>query len=295
MSETAQDMKDFMACKSDINKFDAHVGGICGGAMWSVKLDGVRCCAVVQGDGTVQYVSRSGKAFPNFATFDSAVLALAEAASKRWRLPYPIVFDGEVVSKDKRFNEVMTQVRRLNDVDSSIFEFHIFDIWIEHFGFYDRYAVLTEMLSHNPFENVFLVEHNYFSTKKSVNDVLDFAKIMVERGHEGLVLKSKTGLYEHKRSIEWCKVVFQKSADLEVIGVEPGNGKHAGKWGHSFAGLASTKSRSARGFPTNSARPSWPIPRNSLRSCTGIDPGGQLALSSLPAGAGRQDRSHKPR
>jgi DNA ligase-1 len=216
-----------MLCKDDLPKFVKHVGSL-KNSYWSIKKDGVRCIADPI-DRT--YTSRNGKLFPNFHVFNDDLTTLAEYISQK----YDIVpcFDGEVVSKVSGFQKLMTQVRRLKEVDPSIFRFEVFDIAVEGLPFHERYSILCDAFRAvgSKLENTSLLVHHesHFETEQ---EVIEHVEWLVEVcGEEGIVLKSRDGLYEGKKSIEWCKVKKFETVDLNVTGVQPGTGKHKGRMG----------------------------------------------------------------
>ena len=67
---------------------------------------------------------------------------------------------------------------------------------------------------------------------------------------EGVVLKNLDGLYENKRSANWCKVKTFFSEDLRVIGMEEGKSgkKYAGTLGALFVDFNGVKVKVGSGF-----------------------------------------------
>jgi DNA ligase-1 len=67
-------------------------------------------------------------------------------------------------------------------------------------------------------------------TVKSINEVKDHYKQCLNSGYEGIMLKNPEGLYQWKRvrlsSQTMMKVKPHVSEDLEVIGIEEGEGKY---------------------------------------------------------------------
>lgn len=215
-----------MLCNSDFDKFMKMAGSYKNVAT-SIKQDGVRVWAIVTGE-LVRYVSRNGKEFPNFDVFDEHLINIV----KEMNFPdIQVIFDGEVITKDKDFQKGLTQFRRLNGATKDIFEFRIFDIVMDK-PFIERYALLREYFVED-FEPqrpiVCLVYHStYLNTKEKIFNFLDQ---VTDIGEEGLVIKTWNGPYEFKRSNHWCKLKKFYSEDLPVIRMEYGKGKYKNKLG----------------------------------------------------------------
>lgn len=211
-----------MLCKKDLEKFERHIGGL-HNALASIKRDGVRCLAPSRGT----YISRRSKLFPNFGVFDDEMDRLRRAIESRTGCP--VVIDGEVTSRN--FSTVMTQVRRLKDVDPSLFRFEVFDFAGSDWRLEDRYKLLETLLPVGDQDaQVSLLPH-WFLGPTTIKTILADVDRLVEMGEEGLVLKNRSSPYVSKESIEWCKVKKFETLDLKVIGFQPGKGKHLGRIG----------------------------------------------------------------
>lgn len=208
---------------------------------WSRKLDGVRCWAVVNGTN-VQYLSRSGKAFPNFHVFDDELVSLASFYDTTGgRI---VIFDGEVEHEDKDFQTQMTEVRRLNEADPSKFVFTVFDIPSSDENFTSRYSDIVEMFEGH-IGKVSYLEHHNLESSEAVSKLL--TKVRSE-GYEGLVLKDWSQFYEFKRTPNWCKVKEFHTDDLEVLGWEYGTGKNAKVMGKLICLYKGVKVKVGSGF-----------------------------------------------
>ena len=60
---------------------------------------------------------------------------------------------------------------------------------------------------------------------------LDYNKLCVDKGYEGIMVKPITGTYECKRSTLWLKVKPFIEVSLTVVDTEEGTGRNAGKLG----------------------------------------------------------------
>jgi DNA ligase-1 len=231
-----------MLFTDDLDKFIKNIKSV-NDILWSDKLDGVRTWAVVEKE-KIYYLSRNNKLFPNFSVFDEYLRNMVDENN----LKYPFIFDGEVCSSDRRFSNVMTQIHRLNEIDASIFRFHIFDLPISGKSFEQRYSLLKHLMSSyrettpsvdkDKNEKIFIVPQR---TLKSVSTInfdnikLGLKELMDSRvriGYEGIVLRDRTSNYDFgKRSVHGCKLKQVLSLDLKVIGAELGEGRNKHRLG----------------------------------------------------------------
>lgn len=203
------------------------------GINWSLKKNGVRTWAVVESpEAEVKYISRNGKEFPNFSVFDEKVKLAAGYLALNCSdvVQYPIIFDGEVSSKDKDFQKGMTQFRRLNSADPSIFVFDVFDLPKVDAPFWSRYKLL-ECAFGKEDEQVRVLEHQQFLSSQTLTDAKVMLDHYIAEGEEGLMFKTNNGPYEYKRSKHWCKFILYYTADLPVIGFEYGTGRNEHRLG----------------------------------------------------------------
>ena len=231
--------------------------------MYSPKLDGVRCWAIVDKD-KIYYLSRNNKLFPNFHVFDE----MLEKIVRENNLPRPFIFDGEVTSADKKFNNVMTQIRRLKDIDASIFRYHIFDLPISGRSFEARYLFLkkicgslsetTPSADNDKDKKIFVVPHKklkYVRGIKFDNIKLGLKELMnrnVALGYEGIILRDKNAEYDFgKRSISGCKLKQLLTIELKVIGAEYGKGKNKNRLGALICDYKGKEIRVGGGYTDN--------------------------------------------
>lgn len=226
-----------MLCEDDLEKMIKKVDGDISRLVWSLKLDGVRTRASKEGyDSPVKYISRNGKVYENFYIFDPAIDHICRFISERNGGIWPITIDGEVSSKDKDFQKQMTQVRRLNEADPSIFVFDAFDIaypdtdHLSEVTLEERLGVLRQAIG-DGLDGVRYLEHVDFEEGTTLQDILDLADKLCDQGEEGIVVKDKKSLYQTGRTWEWTKVKKFYTEDLPVVGKEEGTGKHKGRLG----------------------------------------------------------------
>lgn len=228
-----------MTCKDEVVRFLNHAGSPAN-ILWGTKLDGVRVMAVVEANGDVGYWSRNGKRFENFTKLNSVLLHYAtwlfhNVSWVRW----PVIFDGEMMPKsgtDDSLAKVMTQLRRIKEVDQRIFEYCVFDI-IPVEGQsptqLERYEAISAAIDDNGAGDVKYHRHylnpEYFDSEESVEKLM---RLAVDNGYEGLVIKAADAPYEEgRRSTAWCKVKPYDTIDIKVTDCVPGEGKHTGRLG----------------------------------------------------------------
>lgn len=208
---------------------------------YSIKLNGVRSQAVVA-KHNVFHLSRSGKEWTNFGVFDNELFGIANFLHQKFGLHFPIIFDGEVITTDIDFQRVMTQVKRLSNVDPSILRYAIFDV-VDNKPLINRYEMLKKAL--NPITGlkkeliqlsneayVYLLKHDMNPGFTTYRDIEELCGNVIDEGDEGLMVKTKSGPYERKLSPHWHKMkalyIENKGieVDLPVIGFELGTGKY---------------------------------------------------------------------
>jgi DNA ligase-1 len=188
----------------------------------SRKLDGIRCLAICQPDGSPPLLlSRTGKAFETLGKIAEALKGVAFE---------PCVLDGEIALETENgaddFQGVMKEIRRKDHTIQNPW-YHIFDyIPLADFengcsplALVDRYERLDEFLmpldSHAPISKVI---------QKSLDDDAVFSRMMRKadlRGWEGLILR-KDAPYQGKRSKDILKVKKMQDLEAEVVDIVPG-------------------------------------------------------------------------
>lgn len=184
----------------------------------SRKLDGVRCCTIVDENGNVTHWSRQGNEFETLGVITQEI--------KNLNLKN-VVFDGEICVVDKNGNEdfqgVMKEIRRKNHTIANP-KYFIFDVidrndFIKKSGtvkFSDRYDVLKSLIPVNKhltvvLQNLILAEEEFLFRMKDAD----------LKGWEGLIIRKDVG-YEGKRSKNMLKCKSFNDAEYEVLGVEFG-------------------------------------------------------------------------
>ena len=193
------------------------------------KLDGIRCLAIVE-KGEAKLFTRAGKLITNFDDTVGRELLLAGDGC----------YDGEIMSKD--FTELMRQVYRKEDKDVSDVYFAIFDYltleeWKEKKGKYtlkDRKKYLQRQ-----FGTVYAKEKlKYLKLVRFEPELQPSDKVLKEshdrwvaQGYEGIMVKDTDSFYSFGRDWSVMKYKAFFDADVPIIGLKEGTGKHQGKLG----------------------------------------------------------------
>ena len=193
------------------------------------KLDGIRCLAIIE-DGEAKLFTRAGKLITNFNDTVGKELLLAGDGC----------YDGEIMSKD--FTELMRQVYRKEDKDVkdvyfAIFDFLTLDEWKTkkcQNPLKDRKKLLQRQ-----FGTVYAKEHlKYLKLVRFQPELLPSDKVLKEshdrwvaQGYEGIMIKDTDSYYSFGRDWSVMKYKAFFDADVPIIGLKEGTGKHQGKLG----------------------------------------------------------------
>ena len=186
----------------------------------SHKLDGVRCLAIVDDNGTCNFFSRQGK------TFDTLDVLKNEIESLNLR---NIVFDGEVCVVDENgaedFQGIMKEIKRKDHTIQNP-KYKVFDyLMLEEFDNQESKRKLSDRLGN------FNMIYNTFGKELKCIDVLgqwevesedhfqELAELATKNNWEGLILR-KDCEYKGKRSNDLLKVKKFFDEEYVVKGVE---------------------------------------------------------------------------
>jgi len=205
-------------------------------ALVQTKMDGMRFNAIVR-DGKVEYRSRNGKEIQLLGNLDTDFIALAGDID--------CVFDGELIVNDKGVildrqtgNGILNKANKgtISDLEAHKVRATIWDVipFIQfsegkcNVSYGQRWESLCLLIDTHKPKKVSLVD------SWDVNSY-DEAKILFEGlladGQEGIILKDRSGIWEDKRAKHQIKFKGEMECDLEILAVEEGTGKYAGKLG----------------------------------------------------------------
>jgi len=206
-----------------------------------MKMDGMRFNAVVV-DNKVTFFSRNGKPLDLLGHLEEEFIALAGGLN--------LVFDGELLvmfSGDYQFadrqtgNGILNKASKgtISDYEASLVHASLWDV-IDYDSFLQgallgityekRWSVLKELVDGQSKENkrIWTV---YCQEVKSLAEAQSVFQGLLADGHEGIILKSKSGLWANKRSKDQIKFKGEFECDLLVTSIQPGTGKYEGMIG----------------------------------------------------------------
>ena len=212
-----------------------HESKVTGQKIIEVKLDGVRVITIVYPNGTVNMYSRNGKELANFPHIAQQIAKHAVYFRE------PMVLDGEVMSSS--FQDLMKQVHRKSDVQSTDAVLNLFDILsLREFQAgvsNDTQTVRSRSLvawhlpiaDHVPNITVVGQELVDLDTMQGLARFKMINTQAVAGGYEGIMIKDPDAVYQTKRTVAWLKQKPFIEVSLTVIGLEEGTGKNAGRLG----------------------------------------------------------------
>lgn len=214
-------------------------------AYCQLKLDGMRFNAIVR-NGTVEYRSRNGRelSIPS-KLFSDALLKLASYYGSDY------VFDGELLVVNstgkpldrKTGNGILSKAVKgtMSDKEAAMVRvtlwdaipFTAFQIGKYNTPYKDRFMELMQNIDF--LKGVSAIGHLVdIVWTKEVNNQYDAQRIFekfLAKGQEGTILKSKTNIWEDKRSKEQIKFKGELDCDLKVVDWVEGTGKNVGRLG----------------------------------------------------------------
>ena len=206
-----------------------HEKKLKGRVLLEPKLDGVRVVAICDVDrDEVVLMSRNGKELTNFPhinqQFDDMLDQLSES----------MVFDGEIMSEN--FQVLMREIHRKDGAKTEDAVLNLFDcLPLKEFKKGGSEKPITErktlLESFQLGPNMQRVEYVECDLTEDRDRFLDYNKLCVDRGYEGIMVKPITGAYECRRSTLWLKVKPFIEVSLTVVDTEEGTGRNAGKLG----------------------------------------------------------------
>lgn len=214
-----------------------HEKKVAGKKQIEVKLDGVRVICILHKNKRPEMFSRNGKQFHNF----EHIIDQLDFVRKTFGIAQDTVLDGEVMSSS--FQDLMKQVHRKTNVQSDDAVFHVFDMLsLEEFlaggslvPQYIRSGLLEDWVERHAHElpNVACLswEDVDLDTEEGQTRFKQINKQAIDGGYEGIMIKDPKAGYECKRSHSWLKLKPFIEVTLEVVDVEEGTGRNAGRLG----------------------------------------------------------------
>ena len=228
----------------------------------SLKLDGIRCSALIDENNNIKFLSRQGKEFLGLNQIESTL--------KQMNLQ-GYMLDGELIRinsdnlpSDENF-KLTTSIVSSKDEDKQGLEYIIFDIVpLEDYKkrecnliFAKRKKIINQLI----IENNFIKKVPVYKITKSVDEIYEILAQVEAEGQEGLMLNTLTGLYKFgKRSNDLLKVKTFNTCDIFCTGVEEGDGKYAGTLGAILCDYKGYKLKVGSGLTEEQRQYFWDHP-----------------------------------
>jgi DNA ligase-1 len=213
-----------------------HEKKMAGRKQIEIKLDGVRVITTIRGN-KVEMFSRNGKQFHNFGH----IVREIESVLEDYPAPYPLMLDGEVMSAN--FQDLMKQVHRKENVEAGDAVLHLFDMApLGNFmnGLYEKpQHERSDMVKHWVKDHSSVLQHVTalewetvdLDTEEGEQRFVELNKAAIDGDYEGVMIKDPDAPYECKRTHAWLKAKPFIEVTLEVVAVEEGTGRNAGRLG----------------------------------------------------------------
>lgn len=198
------------------------------------KLDGIRCLIILkhcedeeEAWYDISVYSRAGKPFNSLEAIEDMICdTFGETGWEE-----DMVFDGEVFCGT--FAKTVSQVKRKKEqaLDAVYTIFDIIPLAEFESGssqdFWERRTKLVEFFKAAPPSQKKL-KRSKAVLVDSHDEILEMYQTAREMGHEGIIVKARTGEMSRwvpKRSFGWMKIKDKQSADCTIVGAEEGEGR----------------------------------------------------------------------
>lgn len=189
------------------------------------KIDGVRMVAVRGETGKPLLTTRKGK----------TIVSMDHIANELEKfMPKGFVFDGELFSHEKTFEEITGIVRRNTPKegasnDPTTIKYHIFDaFWIgkEDESFENRYRDLVTFKTKITDTSIVIVNTVPLTEPSQINEI---HQRFTDEGHEGTMYRTPSGPYKIRlRSRDLLKRKDFETEEYKIVGAEEADGKDKG-------------------------------------------------------------------
>ena len=200
----------------------------------TTKIDGGRIIAVKE-NGSVSFFTRAGQRYEGLVDLEKEMIE---------RIPDNLVLDGEITLLDYRNHDSKSaykQAMKITRADGPktgvkmlVFDGMPLDEWKTQqstLTWTERRHVLSCI------DGFYLEDLTYFELLpvlyrgEDTSKILEFLEAEIARGQEGVMINICNAPYEFKRTTNLLKVKKMNTLDLEIVGVEEGEGRLAGTLG----------------------------------------------------------------
>jgi len=203
-------------------RFDEHGDKIIYPAYVQPKFDGHRCIAIIDRKGQATLWSRTRKPITGLPHIIEALEGL-----EYWDSKGDVVLDGELYNHDykNKFEELTSFIRNPEPKEGhEVVQYHIYDVADATREYHRRNDLLNLYVpTKGPLVRV-------KTDLASDEDELMLAfESCVAKGYEGAMVRNMDGKYVNKRSVDLQKIKEFQDDEFEIVDVEEGRGKLAGK------------------------------------------------------------------
>ena len=256
LPDIIKDEHQIMLAKKFEGKIDETVN-------MSLKLDGIRCTALINEKGQVVFKTRQGKIIKG--------LKEIKIALKAYNLT-SCMLDGELIrinsdnlSSDENFR-LTTEIVNSKSKDKQNLEYVLFDITPlsayeerECDMDYSTRMILLQQAFQKP--SKFIRTVPMFGATNNIEDIYKVLDQVIEQGQEGLMLNTLSGKYAFgKRSKDLLKVKKMHTCDIKCLALEEGEGKYAGTLGKIVCDYKGFMLRVGSGFTDEQRDMYWSNP-----------------------------------
>ena len=239
------------------HKFEGKINGP---VNISLKLDGIRCTALIDDKGHVVFKTRQGKIIKGLLEIKMALKAYNLSSC---------MLDGELIRinkenlpSDENFR-LTTEIVNSKSDDKTGLEFVLFDVtplsaYYEKecdMDYYTRMILLSQLI---PQPNKFIRVVPMYGTTEDVDVIYKTLSEVTSQGLEGLMLNTLSGKYGFgKRSKDLLKVKKMYTCDIKCVAVEEGEGKYTGTLGKIVCDYKGFTLRVGSGFTDEQREYYW--------------------------------------
>ena len=200
----------------------------------TTKIDGGRIIAIKR-DGKVEFFTRAGQKYEGLVDLEKEMLEI---------IPNNYVLDGEITlldyqnynSKDayKQAMKITRKDGEKHGVKMLVFDGMPVTEWDRqesNLSWSDRRSMLECMTGFYNNSLTYFELLPVLYRGEDTSKILEFLEAEIARGQEGVMINICNAPYEFKRTTNLLKVKKMNTLDLEIVGVEEGEGRLAGTLG----------------------------------------------------------------
>ena len=247
------------------NKYFEHQDKVEGKHFYlTEKLDGIRCVAKVTPD-EVKLFSRQGVPIEGLYNIEEELLAAAKKLNKSFVVDGELlVFDRkDIPSKEqyKRTTMIVRKEGKKNGIKYNVFDildYHAFENRCCEMPYYQRRQRLETYFPDREYVYVKPLPILYHGSDTS--EILHHLNVQRALDHEGVMINLADEPYQFTRTNALLKVKVMQDCDLEIIGVQEGQGRFAGTLGALIVDYKGTPVGVGSGLSDEMRRSIWANP-----------------------------------